>query len=194
VAVVLSIAGLSFHTSWFGLHTLKVVSTKRLTFNEHVGFGVVRETVELYDSIQSDGRRIYYTVEAEQPLRYVSVNGGDEKVPSTSFFPVILHLSPDASTLLVKEYTDANGSTESQVWMMRVNEGSIIRLGEIKAQDAAFAPDGKTIVFAKGEQLYLTDLQGTTAAKLATVPGRAFWLRWSPDGKKLRFSVVDRRS
>ena len=191
VTVVLSIAGVLVRSAWRGLHTPEVVRTKRLTFNEHVGPGGVRGTVEVYDSIQTDGRRIYYTVEDEQPLRYVSVNGGDGKILATPLFPVILHLSPDASTLLIKAYTDANGSTESQIWMMRVNDGSAIRLGEIKAQDAAFAPDGKTIVFAKGEELYVTDLQGNTPAKLATVPGRAFWLRWSPNGKKLRFSVVD---
>jgi hypothetical protein len=41
-----------------------------------------------------------------------------------------------------------------------VNGGAARKLSDIEAQDAAFAPDGKTIVLAKGRELYLTDLQG----------------------------------
>jgi Tol biopolymer transport system component/DNA-binding winged helix-turn-helix (wHTH) protein len=192
IFVLACAAAVLLSLSWFGPRMLTVVNTKRLTFNQHVGVGFGgAATLEVYDSIQTDGRRIYYTVEADQPLRSVSVGGGDERVMSSTFPPVILHLSPDASTLLIKSAKDANRSTESQIWMMRVDGGSAMKLGEVKAQDAAFAPDGKTIVFAKGRDLYLTDLQGNSPVKLATVQGRAFWLRWSPDGSKLRFSIVD---
>ena len=62
------------------------------------------------------------------------------------------------------------------------------------AQDAAFAPDNRTIVFAKGQGLFLTDRQGLSPVKLAEAPGHVYWLRWSPDGKHLRFSVQDSAS
>ncbi|HVO42912.1 MAG TPA: hypothetical protein VMT34_09820, partial [Aggregatilineales bacterium] len=193
LCVLAGLAAILLSPSWFRPRTLNVVNTKRLTFNQHVGVGFSNiGTTEVYDSIQTDGRQIYFTVEADQPLRSVSVNGGDEQVITTRLsFPIILNLSPDGSTLLVKSARDPNGSAESQIWMVRVGGGSVMKLGDVKAQDAAFAPDGKTIVFAKGQDLYLTDLQGNSPAKLATVQGRAFWLRWSPDGKRLRFSVVD---
>lgn len=191
VIVLLSTAGLLFRSARLGPHVLTVIGTQRLTFNEHVGLHP-RATLEFYDSIQCDGRRVYYTLGDPHHLRYISVHGGDEKVlPSPLEFPVILHLSPDASTLLIKSTADANGSTEGDVWMLSVEGGATRRVGDIQAQDAAFAPDGKTIIFAKGQELYLTDLQGNSPVKLATVPGRAFWLRWSPDGTSLRLSVVD---
>ena len=69
--------------------------------------------------------------------------------------------------------------------------GATRKLGDVKAHDAAFAPDGKTIIYAASSNLFLTDLQGRSSVKIASVPGRAFWLRWSPDGSTLRFSVVD---
>jgi Tol biopolymer transport system component len=32
---------------------------------------------------------------------------------------------------------------------------------------------------------------GSAARKLVTTPGRAYWLRWSPGGSRLRFTIVD---
>src|SRR5581483_10165761 len=166
--VVLCVPALWFLASQFGPRTLTIIDSKRLTFNEHVGPGNMA-TLESYDSIQCDGRRVYYTVSDQQHLRYVSVYGGDEKVlPSSLQFPVILHLAPDASTLLIKPRS-ATGSTETQLWVMSVEGATARKLGDIQAQDAAFAPDGKTIVFAQGQELYVTDLQGSNPAKLATV-------------------------
>ncbi|MBV8829482.1 MAG: PD40 domain-containing protein, partial [Acidobacteriaceae bacterium] len=36
---------------------------------------------------------------------------------------------------------------------------------------------------------YRANGDGTGARKIATLPGGAFWLRWSPDGSRLRFTV-----
>jgi Tol biopolymer transport system component len=37
--------------------------------------------------------------------------------------------------------------------------------------------------------LYIARSDGTDSRQLATVSGPPFWLRWSPDGRKLRFTV-----
>src|SRR6185437_13150256 len=34
-------------------------------------------------------------------------------------------------------------------------------------------------------------LKDEVSTVLATLPGRAFWLRWSPDHKLLRFTIID---
>jgi Tol biopolymer transport system component len=52
-------------------------------------------------------------------------------------------------------------------------------------------PDGKSILYAAGNQLLINKLQDGTSALFAKVPGRPFWLRWSPDGKLLRFTLID---
>ena len=42
-------------------------------------------------------------------------------------------------------------------------------------------------------QIFLAAADGTGAHPLAAVPGHAFYLRWSPDGSRLRFTVRDER-
>ncbi len=74
------------------------------------------------------------------------------------------------------------------------NGGPRQRLGDIKAQDAAWSPDGKSIAFAQGSNLFLADDLGSPPRKLATTPGLPFWLRWSPDGKVLRFTLNDTKT
>lgn len=174
---------------------LKVVGTKQLTFSASVGYEVV--TPENYRSIQTDGRRIYYTHNDATlaELRSVSVSGGDETaIKAPVFYPVILHISPDGAYLLVRDFTGPEGTSEAALWLVETNSGTARPIGDVTAQDAAFAPDGKTIAVAKGQALYLTDLQGVSPVKLVDVPGHAFWLRWSPDGQRIRFSVLDPKS
>jgi len=197
--VLLGMAAVLLLPMWFGPRTMKVVNSKRLTFNEHVGLrpmAIVGQrpvtTLEFYDSMHGDGRRIYYTIDADQPLRYMSVNGGQENVLSSTLPSlVLLHISPDGSMLLIKSLGAETGETKGDLWTMPADGGPARKIGDIKAQDAAFAPDGKTIAFAQGQEIFLTNLIGDNPVKLATAPGRVFWMRWSPDGTKLRFTVTD---
>ena len=190
VATIFGVVGLISRFAWFGSGPT-VVSTRRVSFKGQLGMTVCCPP-ENYDSIQTDGRRIYYTV--GNSLRYVSVNGGDEGhlplLPSIHN-PAVLHISPDGSTLLVKEIMTASGGTESPIWLVATDGSSARKLGDIEAHDAAWAPDGGTIAFAEDQDLYLTDVNGNTPVKLTSTSGRAFWLRWSPDGGRLRFTVLD---
>src|ERR1051326_4202289 len=184
--VVLALVAVITRPEWlFGPHPLRIVATKQLTSHGQVG-NRLRPTVENYSSIQSDGHRIYYSVgifNARSQLRYVPVGGGDEvTVQSPISLPSILHISPDGSTLLLKEPVGPHGNTESAIWLLSPDGGSPRKFGDIEVEDAAWAPDGRTIVFSKGQALYLTDLQGNSPVRLASTPGRAFWLRWAADG------------
>jgi len=197
VLVVLALAGL-LALGVIGLRYVRgdpngivVTGTRQLTHSGALGH--ITGTSETYGSVQTDGRRVYYTVTLEKPLRYVSVNGGEEAwLPSPVANPLILHISPDGATLIVRDILGDAGRSEGPLWLVETNGGAARRLGDIEAQDAAFAPDGKSIVVAMGQALYLTDTQGTAPVKLVDVAGRAFWPRWSPDGERLRFSVEDK--
>ena len=168
-----------------------IVRSKQLTFSGQVGNPYFAEALQ---SIHTDGQRIYYTDKLSR-LRFISTNGGEEGYVQTDASNVVLlHISPDGSTLLVRDFFSSEGSSESPLWLVSANGGPRQRLGEIKAQDAAWSPDGKTIAFAQGSDLFLTDDHGAHPRKLATTPGRPFWLRWSPDGKILRFTVNDPKS
>lgn len=188
---VLGITAWVLHGKWGRPAPLQVIGTKQITF---VGkLGSATGTSENYRSIQTDGRRVYFATNTpERPLRSVATSGGEEEaIPTSLKVPVILHLSPDGTYLLVREELSDKATTEAPVWLIATNGGAGRRLGEIVAQDAGFAPDNETIVFAKGQELFLTDKQGLSPVKLAEAPGHVYWLRWSPDGKHLRFSVQE---
>jgi Tol biopolymer transport system component/DNA-binding winged helix-turn-helix (wHTH) protein len=161
---------------------LVVTGTRRLTY---LG--------EVQGRILTDGRRIYFASMGENPLRYVSVNGGEATpiLSPVSHWVVTLDISRDGEYLLLKDMYGPRGGMEAPIWVVDVNNGAARKLGDVEAQDAAFAPDGKTVVVAKGQGLYLTDMQGLNPVKLAEASGRVFWPCWSPDSQHLRFSVWD---
>ena len=47
------------------------------------------------------------------------------------------------------------------------------------------------LLFANGHDLYIATANGTESKKFASLPGFSCWPRWSPDGSRLRISVVD---
>lgn len=168
----------------------RITGSKQLTFSGQIGGAYFTEAPQ---SIQTDGRRIYYTDKLSR-LRFISVTGGEEGYVQTEAGVALLHISPDGSKLLVRDFHGSDGSSEGPLWVVPANGGPRRRLGDIKAQDASWSPDGKTIAFAQGSNLFLTDDLGTPPRMLATTRGRPFWLRWSHDGKVLRFTLNDTKT
>lgn len=68
-------------------------------------------------------------------------------------------------------------------------------VGQVLATAAAWSPDGREIAYVRGRDLYRAKPDGSNSRKVASLPGTAFSLRWSPDGSRFRFTVgnvVDR--
>ena len=42
--------------------------------------------------------------------------------------------------------------------------------------------------------MYIADGNGSDGRKLTTLPGKAFWIRWSPDSTRIRFTVIDTKT
>ena len=59
--------------------------------------------------------------------------------------------------------------------------GSPRRLGDITAHDGAFSPDGRQMLFASGNSLYLAKSDGSAPRKLLTTPGN----RILPDFRRM---------
>ena len=139
----------------------------------------------------TDGSRLYYmTVFPGYALYQVSVTGG-AAAPSEPFpgvYPQLEGISPSGSDLLV-EGSDSTG--EGPLLVVPTLMGSRHRLGSIVCSSASWSPDGQTIVFAKGSTLNLARSDGSGAHTILTANGTPSWIRWSPDAKKLRFTVAD---
>jgi Tol biopolymer transport system component len=68
------------------------------------------------------------------------------------------------------------------------------RYGEWPEQQSAavWSPDGQQLVYARDMELHLARSDGTEVRKLAAFAGYPFFVRWSPDGHRLRLSVSGR--
>jgi len=78
---------------------------------------------------------------------------------------------------------------DGPLWSLPILGGSARRLGDTVGRDAAWSPDGRTLVYNHGRDLFLARGDGTESRKLVSLGGEPFDLEWSPDGSRLRFSV-----
>ena len=167
----------------------RVVRSVRLTFTGQAAFPSLE--ADWFPALATEGGRVYFTRMTENRLTLAQSSvGGGEVVPIRTPLnePFLVNVSPDGSRLLVREWV--NAQLEGPLWVVPSVGGAPLRLGAVVAHDGAWSPDGKRMVFARGEELYLAGSDGSEPRKLATTPGRASWVRWSPDGARLRFTVV----
>jgi serine/threonine protein kinase len=148
----------------------------------------------------TDGSRVYFTEDSgsgTSAIAQVSAAGGDTSVLPTSFpAPVLLDISPNRSELLVDPMGGPNvgGHNEELLAVLPLPTGSLRRLGDLRANDGSWSPNGQRITYAKGNELYLCKSDGTESAKLVAAAGVVAWPRWSPDGGTLRFTVTDAKT
>ena len=152
----------------------------------------------------TDGQRLYFSEMVDLgtfiPVQVSSAGGEISVIPTPFSTTRILDISPSRSEILALSRTAANIS-DLQFWVLPVLGSSPRRLRDapITWSDeeggvityANWAPDGSQIVYAKGSELHLMRSDGTASRKLLTVPSPPQNLCWSPDGKRLRFNMVD---
>jgi eukaryotic-like serine/threonine-protein kinase len=137
-----------------------------------------------------DGSRLYFNefLGDRNILSQIASNGGQTAVIKTPFVsPVVLDVASGTSELLLADFRF--GSTEIPLWIMPLPAGAPRRM-EITGHDGTWLPNGK-LMFAKGSDIFLAAHDGSNAQKLLTAAGRPFQIRLSPDGKRIRFHVVD---
>ena len=147
----------------------------------------------------TDGPRLYFA--ENSTLVQVSVGGGETvRLPCPIANPYLFDISPDRSQLLVGPFpsvgpanTPVSGDTpvEIPLWILPALGGAPRRVDGLLGHDATWSPDGEKIVYANGQDLLLVGSQGSEPRKLVTLPGIAHWLRWSPDGTRLRLTLTD---
>ena len=164
----------------------------QVTFSGHVLSNDL--DVESFSNSASDGARIYFShMDNGNPVLAVALVANGEisnfRLPSEIGAPLIGSLSPDGSKLIVRGHLQAN--PEQPLWVVPTLGGDARRVPNVLAHDATWMPDGQHLLVASGNELAVVGADGSDSRRLLTVQGLAFWLRWSPDGKRLRFTVRD---
>ncbi len=150
------------------------------------------------NELVTDGVRVFYASPAQRNLSdwrmlQVSVNGGESRpINATGQAMSPFDISPDHSQLLLgsSALRQSNDGWESagRLWFQPL-AGGPARESALKAQDAAWSPDGRDIVYAVAQYVKLARTDGTRLRNLAGVPGVASGLRWSPSGDRIRFTL-----
>jgi DNA-binding winged helix-turn-helix (wHTH) protein/Tol biopolymer transport system component len=170
----------------------KSIRINQITHSGRISPGA--PTMESLPATATDGVRLFASVieSGRAALTQISVATGEIQplpVPSEIAAPSLGDLSPDGSRLLLRSHLSPE--SEQALWVVPTGGGSAFRVANILAHDATWMPDGKSILYATGNELRLTSVNDSTQSSYATLSGRAFWLRWSPDQKLLRFTILD---
>jgi Tol biopolymer transport system component/DNA-binding winged helix-turn-helix (wHTH) protein len=139
-----------------------------------------------------DGARIFYIERSggHWITRQASLEGGDpQTVPGLPENTRIMDLSPNRATYLLGRFTSR--SSTSTLWLMPVQGGPPVRLGDISSGEAVWHPDGNHIVFARGNELWSVGTDASNPMRLVSLPGAPNWLAWSPDGQRMRLTIGD---
>jgi eukaryotic-like serine/threonine-protein kinase len=181
VLVILAIAGTFV---WLRLPQAppRVLATTQLTEDGVAKVGLL-----------TDGSRLYFAEfnGASMFLVQASVTRG-ETSPIPTPFPgiIMLDISPDHSRLLVENLLGLVEAEAGELWELPLPSGPPRRIGDVAGQAGSWSPGGRQLVFAKGENVYLANADGTDTRKLFTVANRVYSICFSPDSTRLRFTIV----
>jgi Tol biopolymer transport system component/DNA-binding winged helix-turn-helix (wHTH) protein len=196
LAVVLGVLALVAGATWVWsmrqTRPASAVSFRAVTADYHVYPGQIN--IERFPGVATDGLRVFFPElqNGRVGLASVLIGGGEIHpfpLPPEILRPSVADISRDGAELLIRSLMWSQ--TEQPLWIAPSTGGSARKLFDVMAHDAAWTPDRSAVLYASGEGLFLIGRTGGARRKLAGLPGRAYWIRYSPDGTKIRFTLLD---
>jgi serine/threonine protein kinase/Tol biopolymer transport system component len=147
----------------------------------------------------TDGARLYLQYNTSvtgdtSSIGEVSSSGGEVvalSAPSVSM--QILSVSPDGSALLISD--EPGTAFDGPLWALPVlGRLPPRRLSDALGHAGAWSPDGRQLVYAQGNNLFLANSDGTESHLLASMPGWVTSPHWSPDASELRVTLRDQKT
>ncbi len=145
-------------------------------------------------TLVTDGPRIYtsFLVDGRTELGSLDYSGTALKpvtMPEELSSASVADISRDGSKLIVRG--GHSRDSEQPLWIVPRVGSSALRVSDVLAHDATFMPGDGSILYATGNELDVVQLKTGASSRYANLPGRAFWLRWSPSDTSLRFTLID---
>ncbi len=189
-----ALAASAFVGRWFAPVASKTKPSRVDQVTHYVPISLGPPNPESFLNMAMDGDRVLTSVmvNGRPRLSAINIDTGEVKgieLPEEISSNSLTDISKDGSRLLLR----SQQSTESEqpLWIVPSEGGSGRRVQGVLAHDAVWMPDGTNILYATGNELAEIGPNDDSRATYAKLPGRAFWLRWSPDGKLLRFTLFD---
>jgi DNA-binding winged helix-turn-helix (wHTH) protein len=144
-----------------------------------------------FGRIVTDGVRVYFLErhgDHGDLMQTSTAAGPPAKVvtpfPNTRIFDV----SRDGSEFLIGNFTVRKPPLP--LWIWPVQGGSAIRVADLAVDDASWSPDGQQIIYSSNNAIHSVHRDGTGDHILVRTSGYTYWMRFSPDGRSLTFTVV----
>ena len=144
----------------------------------------------------TDGSRVYFNDLGNSGRTRIAARGrvrrrsGPASPPVCPPGPARRRLAATAPTCSSWSSTRP-GSTRGSCGLVPAVGGTPRRLGDLRANYAAWSPDGKRIALTAGKDLFFANADGSGLRKAWTAGGFLHSPAWSPDGHRLRLSVKE---
>lgn len=151
---------------------------------------------EPFGPVVTDGSRLYFIerIGGSRSLAQVSDLGGEPALISTSLeWIALLDIDRGRSKLLVGAQGPEDDSL-NPLWVVPTGGGSGRRLGDVSGVNAVWSPDGQSIAYGREGSLFVAREDGQQPRKLFSAAGFIEYPRWSPDGRRLSFTLSDTTS
>jgi Tol biopolymer transport system component/DNA-binding winged helix-turn-helix (wHTH) protein len=157
-----------------------------------LGFTQITHDGLFKTNLFSDDERLYFNeLQGDHfVVNQVSAAGGEtSSVPAPFANAGILGIAPNGSALVVVSFQGTGG--DSKTWSLPLPSGPPRLLNDFHPTSVAWSPDGNLAVFSDGGQIFVTKSDLSEPRKLATPGSHITNLRFSPDGRQLRFTLAD---
>jgi Tol biopolymer transport system component len=144
----------------------------------------------------TDGKRVYFQQikRGRFTMSWIPLGGGvANDLETTLPNPDPGVVNPQGTAILLRNI-EFNKDGDEPLYIQPLPRGQARRLGSIRAYDSTWVPGEEKIYFSRQYALFEATLNGEVTRKIADLPGRAYWYRWSPDGRTLRFTVYDSKT
>jgi eukaryotic-like serine/threonine-protein kinase len=150
---------------------------------------ITRDGLAYKQAIVTNGTRLYFSAIKDEYLviAEAAVTGGETAILNTPAIALyVADISGDGSEILAVNHigSDLAGS----FWTVPLPAGTPRQLDNITGRNGAWSPDGQSLVYVRGSDIYLAHRDGSNSRKLATIDGQALSPAFSPDGSRIRFT------